>query len=389
MLSEVKKSGGDAAVVVAMSGNYVQRGEPAVIDKFSRAEAALMSGADLVVEIPTLFCLGNGGQYAGAGVRLLEALCCDKIAFGSESADILLLEEMAEFLKSEKEALADKIAELTREGMNYPSARASAYASLRAPGCGDGANCESLDKELEILRNPNDILALEYLMSMNKAEALVIKREGAGYSDVYRSGAEFQSAAAIRNMLLKGEDVRDYLPESSAEILNRELRTFPDDWTELLRYAIINTEVESTEDAPSGGEGLGNLLKEAAKECDSFSDIIMHVKSKRYTYTRISRLCMQTLLGITRSEYPMKEPLYARVLGFGPKGREYLAELKKEEAAALPVITNINKEFELLSDEAAALLELDVKGSDIYNIASGRDARTCSDHRKMPVITSV
>ena len=134
MLSEVKKSGGDAAVVVAMSGNYVQRGEPAVIDKFSRAEAALMSGADLVVEIPTLFCLGNGGQYAGAGVRLLEALCCDKIAFGSESADILLLEEMAEFLKSEKEALADKIAELTREGMNYPSARASAYASLRAPG---------------------------------------------------------------------------------------------------------------------------------------------------------------------------------------------------------------------------------------------------------------
>ena len=130
-MTEARRLTGCDALVVAMSGDFVQRGEPAIMDKWTRARHALECGADLVVEIPTLFCLGNASQYASASVRILEDLGCSQIAFGSESADKYLLISLADFIRTNHEELEDGIASMIKEGLPYPAARAEAYKKLR------------------------------------------------------------------------------------------------------------------------------------------------------------------------------------------------------------------------------------------------------------------
>ena len=405
------------AVAVAISGNYVQRGEPAILDKWKRTGLALQSGADLVVEIPALYCLGNAGQYARAGVRLLEALGCDSIAFGSECGDAELLQNISGFIRLYRDELSMAISSLVRKGYNYPVARARAYEALRrsaditnqqtsegsgSSGCSEDAD-RQIRRELRILESSNDILAMEYIGAMKSARPAVIKREGAGYSDPYDIKFDYQSASALRTQLLSGRDISKYVPECTASALGlgsghlndgEDMQvhltdTEMDMWLDLLRYAILTTPAEEIEDCPSGGEGLANLMKSEIMKADTWRHFVLRVKSKRYTYTRISRLCMQVLLGMTRSRYSADSPGYLRVLGFTGEGREVLSELKKSESAGLPVITNINKERGRLSEEAAGLLDLDIHASDIYNLATGRSLTEYSDHCVNPVIADL
>lgn len=369
------------AVVVAMSGGYVQRGEPAVCDKWARAQMALRCGADLVVEIPTLFCLGNASQYAGAGVAILEALGCSHIAFGSESGDPDLIKQVAGRLVNERDSLAAGISDLLSSGLSYPAARERVYRDMRLA---EGVEETDIEAELGLMRTPNDILALEYLMNMKSAEPLAVKR------------IETASASEIRNALgsdtsesdVIGSEIKGSIPASAQKIMDNTQLTFPDDWTDVLRYAVMSADAAEIEDCPSGGEGLANLLKKAVKSESTWTGIVKAVKSRRYTYTRISRLCMQTVLGITRTDYPYEKPAYIRVLGITDKGRALLSEIRNEEKCSLPVITNINKEAGVLTEDAARLLDLDIHAAYIYNLVTGRDVNGDSDHRKIPVMVS-
>lgn len=394
-ICETRSRTGCDALVVAMSGDYVQRGEAAILDKWSRTEAALRSGADLVIEIPVLFCLGNASQYASASVRLLEELGCDYISFGSESGDAELLDEVSAVIKKDRQYIEDGISEMVSEGLSYPAARARVYRYLRAEKY--GIEEKQLEKETGILSDPNDILALEYIMNMRRAEPAVIMRQGAGYSDILSEDALYQSAGAIRRQLSRkhndtlysvSSELSAWMPKASCAALDRSVLTFPDDWAEILRYAVMSSEASTIDDCPSGGEGLGNLLKKAVRREDSWDAIIKSVKSRRYTYTRISRLCMQIILGITRSRYPLSEPEYIRVLGFTAKGRRLLSECKHSKGCSLPLITNINREADQLSAAGASMLELDIHASDIYDLVTGRDCISYSDHVKKPVIIS-
>ena len=369
-------------IAAAMSGDYVQRGEPAMLDKWTRCGMALDAGADIVVEIPVQFCLGNASQYAGASVRLLEALGCSHIAFGSESGDISLLKSTADFLVSEKEAIEARISELIKDGLSYPAARAQAFWLAQ-----DLSGSPMRPGEADVLSNPNDILALEYIKNMKTAQPVCVKRQGAQYNDGLDEDMAFQSASAIREVIRSGydpESIRKYVPETTYKALCEGIKTFNDDWVSLLKYAAMSVSAEAAEDLPSAGEGLGNLIRTSARDNGSWEEIVLGAKSKRYTYTRISRLCMQLILGIRRSVYCMEAPGYIRVLGFNNKGRELLAELKKEEGV-LPVITNINKEASSLPDDARRMLELDVYAADVYNMVTGR-GRDGSDHVMRPVI---
>jgi predicted nucleotidyltransferase len=236
---------------------------------------------------------------------------------------------------------------------------------------------------------PNDILAYEYISAMRTAEPLAVLRKGAGYHEG-QSESEDQSASALREMLGKGMDISAYVPECTAEA-GTETGTMLSEGSEerlfdMVRYAVMSRSSEWIDDCPSGGEGLGNLLRSSCAGAKSLDDLIMSVKSRRYTYTRISRLCMQAVLGITRSSYPYEEPLYLRVLGFSGKGRELLSELRSDSGRSLPVITNINKESGNLSYDARKMLGLDVHSSDIYNLVTGRDTAASSDHVMRPVM---
>ena len=389
-IEETRRITGCDAVVIAMSGDYVQRGEPAIMDKWARAEHALRSGADLVFEIPVLFCLGNAGQYASAAARILEATGkVTHISFGSESGDTEALKRIAYNLRNHEEEIEAVIKSARTKGLSYPAARALAYSEVMSEikETNPATDPEILG-DIQILNKANDILGIEYIKAMISAEPVVIRREGAGYRDPYDERINYQSASALRSQLLNGCDISDFVPDCTAESLKTCHLTGPDKdkWFDALRYAVLSADAAEIEDCPSGGEGLASLLKANANSASSWDALIREIKSKRYTYTRLSRLCMQLLLGISRSKYETYEPEYIRVLGFNDKGRELLAEMRDEESSDLPVIINVNKSAGALNEKASSLLELDMHAADIYNLMTKGEIGSFSDHIHSPEI---
>ena len=389
-IAETRRITGCDAVVVAMSGDFVQRGEPAIMDKWVRTEHALRSGADLVLEIPVLYCLGNAGQYADAAVNILEATGrVTHISFGSESGDAGSLIRIAQTFKENGHEIESSIKTLRKEGFSYPAARELAYSELRAAKKGTNADTDpEILEDIRILNSSNDILAIEYIKAMRTAEPAVIHREGAGYGDPYDERTVYQSSSAIRKQTFSGHDTSRFIPECTAASLKECHLTGPDQdkWFDFLRYAVLSTDEKTIEDCPSGGEGLALLMKEKAAYAESWTDFVSCIKSKRYTYTRLSRLCMQLVLGISRSRYDAAGPEYLRVLGFNDKGRELLAEMRDRETASLPVIINVNKAAKNLDEKASELLRLDMHAADIYNLITKGKTGSCSDHRHPPVM---
>ena len=389
-IEETRRITGCDAVVAAMSGDYVQRGEPAFMDKWVRTEHALRSGVDLVIEIPVLFCLGNAGQYANAAVKLLEATGkVSHISFGSESGDVESLTRIANTLRDNGSEIERLIQSMRGKGFSYPAARELAYSGIMAEIKGTDPDTDpEITGDIRILKNANDILAIEYIKAMKEAEPAAVRREGAGYGDPYNERIIYQSSSALRAQTFGGHDISRYVPECTACSLKESHLTGPDQdkWFDALRYAVLSTDARIIEDCPSGGEGLASLLKTSAASASSWTALIRHVKSKRYTYTRLSRLCMQLVLGISRERYDIDSPEYIRVLGFNDTGRELLAEMRDEGSAALPVIINVNKSSEELNENAAALLQLDIHAADIYNLMTKGEIGSHSDHRHSPVI---
>ena len=389
-IEETRRASGCDVIVAAMSGDYVQRGEPAVMDKWVRTEHALRSGADLVLEIPVLFCLGNAGQYAGAAVRLLEATGkVTHISFGSESGDADALIRIANTLRDNEPEIEAAVRSLREKGLSYPAARAMAYSAVRAAVKGSDPDGDpEIIRDVQILNNSNDILAVEYIKAMEGVKPVVIRREGAGYGDPYDEDMVYQSSSAIRTQIRENHDASRYLPDCTAESLKTCHVTGPDQdkWFDALRYAVLSTDTKIIEDCPSGGEGLASLLKTSAGSAHSWTSLVRHIKSKRYTYTRLSRLCIQLVLGISRSRYDMTGPEYVRGLGFNNRGRQLLAEMRDEGTATLPVIINVNKSAADLNEKAASLLQLDMHAADIYNLMTTGEIGAYSDHRHPPVI---
>lgn len=375
-IEEAREIAGSDAVVVAMSGDYVQRGEPAILSKWERTRLALINGADLVVEIPTLFCLGNAAQYAKAGVAMLESMLPVRyLSFGSESGNVDSLLLTAVNMDRAASEIEEGISKLIKEGVSYPAARARVYKELFP------------DAE-DLPESPNDVLALEYVRASSRLEHLAVKRKGAAYND-NSSNDIFMSASGIREAVMSDESVIKYVPLDTAISLQESIITNPDKWVNTFKYAVISMDAEDIDRCPSGGEGLGNKIKSVINDFDDWNALIEAVKSKRYTYTRISRLFMQIILGIDRNKYISDMPQYLRILGMNDTGRELVKEMKNNELCDLPLITNINKQMDLLSDEGTKQLELDIHCADVYNLVTGRNQVECSDYRTKPILISL
>ncbi len=379
-IQETGRLAGTDAIAVAMSGNYVQRGEPAILDKWSRAEAAVRHGADLVVEIPVLYCLSDAGKYAEAGVEILRSLgLVDRLSFGCECDDIASLKRIAHRLDSDVAAIAEKIAGYSSEGKNYPAARALAYSSLYA---GD----DELDKDIEILNGSNNILGIEYLRACGDMEPLVIKRLGASYNSDIDTESVYQSASGIRKMIRAGEDIRGYVPEDILNCIKENHASDNDEWLGVLKYAVLSSSPEQIEDCPSGGEGLAYRIREAVMVSKTWDELVHRIKSKKYTYTRISRLLMQIILGISNEKHAGIRPSYVRVLAFNDRGRKLLSEIRDRETNSLPIITRVGRDSRQLDEGGLTLERLDVLADDVYNLVSGRDMYSESYHRKHPLV---
>lgn len=305
--------GSDTAIVCAMSGNYVQRGHPAIVDKTLRAKAAVLSGADLVLEMPVTASLASAEGFAAGGVRILSQVC-DTLCFGAETAGGDSLMQTARVLLS-----PDFMPLLRREldnGKSFPAARQAALAQMNLSA--------------DILSRPNDILAVEYckaILAQNTAmDIFPIRREGSYHAE--EPDPENPSATALRSMMPRGQDWKPYLPaESSDTFINAPLHTLEAGQRAILARLRTMTDAEF-EALPYGSEGLWRKLMHASRSCATLDGIIAATKSKRYTRTRLDRMVMCAFLGITETLMNTAIP-YTRVLAFNDKGRSILKEAKK------------------------------------------------------------
>ncbi|MDR3148418.1 MAG: nucleotidyltransferase family protein [Oscillospiraceae bacterium] len=296
--------GGDAIVIIAMSGNFVQRGDAAVFSKRARALAAVHSGADLVVELPIAVALSSAGYFAAGAVRLLNAIGVDYLAFGSESGDLTELSECAELLRNEEVNTLIR-AELKR-GISYAAARQNALERFSR-------------RDMSFLKLPNNILAVEYLTALRGTliTPVTIKREDST-----------DGASDLRRLLSMGSDITDRVPLSAAKIYAAEQRRGNAPlFLSALEPAIMTRlrcmSAAEFDTLPDANEGLGRAIFNALKYAQTLEELFTAAKSKRYTLTRIRRVVLCAFLGI-RAEDRTKNPAFAAVLAASERGRKFM-----------------------------------------------------------------
>lgn len=323
-LNKTKELFKDHVIIAVMSGNFMQRGEPSIIDKWERTKIALDNGIDLVVELPFPFATSSADLFAKGSVGLLNALKVDALVFGSENGDINKLKEAAENLNN------INIKEELKKGISYPKAIS-----------------EKLNGDI---KTPNDILGVSYIKEILNLKSnitpVTFKRTNDYHSEKL---SEISSATSIRNSLEKNENVDIALPNETKKRLNNLV--FIENFFPLLKYKILS-EINNLDKYNLVDEGIENKIKKHINESSSLDELILKVKSKRYTYSKLRRMFTHILIGYTKEENKRLTNLeYIRVLGFSDTGSKYLKEVKKDN---LKIITNFNNKSEMLNLEMRA-----------------------------------
>lgn len=344
--------------VSVMSGDFTQRGTPAVFNKWKRARLAVEEGVNLILEMPQAFACAGAGDFAKAGVRILAGIkVCDYIAFGSECGNELLLRDLAEAAAvSEGEKGKELMSYYLAEGMSYPAARMETIRALY-PKLDEGP-----------LASPNDILGIEYLKEIKarnyNLKPLIVERSGEGHNE-------------------RASSIREELRKDSLE--KERLERMEEKYFDLIREMILILSPEDLNNLASSSEGLQFKLKQEFRYAKNLDDLIKRVKSKGYTYTRINRLLTQGLLGI-KKKYLLSdvgdEGLYIRPLAFDEKGAELLRMIHDGDCE-LPFVESPAKiEKGSILEEIMAVT---VRASDIYSILQGDDLYENSDFVKKPI----
>ncbi len=371
-MEKAKEASGADAVLVVMSGDYVQRGAPALMPKHLRAQMALESGADVVLELPVCYAAGSAEYFAAGAVALLDSLhCIDAICFGSECGDLRTLSPIARILADEPHQYKSALKAYVREGHSFPKARQMALEAYASGSCDN-----------KILSCPNNILGIEYLKALyssgSKIEPYMIQRVGSGYhEDILSEG--YASASGIRNILSSHKDgasnsfqqLQGYVPAPSLRILSEAFHTrypvFADDFSLLLKYRLLSETAASLARYMDVTESIANRIIKNRNYFLSFTQFCDLLKTKEIAHTRVSRCLLHILLGITAADIEAykKSGLcqYARVLGFRKDKANILSCLKK--SSAVPVLTKLARP-EALSRTGQAMLKTEIAASDLY-----------------------
>ena len=372
--------------VVLMSGSFVQRGEPAIFDKYRRTKAALLAGADLVLEMPVAFSTASAHEFAAYGVALLSAIGVDAVVFGSECGQIEILKQAAYALNHESAEFQERLRKGLKAGLTYPQARAKALGETQAGGTrvenveDFHANTDVSNSHIwsSILNSPNNILGIEYLRAAedlhSPMEFYTISREGSGYHEDALSEAKFPSASAIRgiirNSLSKDKDLLDilasHLPAVTHPAYTGAVPVFVDDFSELLNAAVL--QMQATFSIADLSPELAARLAKPPYFPLSFEERIQALKTRQLTYTRVSRALLHLVLGMREEDISRWKDegyaLYARILGFRRQSSPLLSCLHKK--SSIPLITKMADAAQNLSPSALALLEQEVYASHLY-----------------------
>jgi predicted nucleotidyltransferase len=361
---QASKAAANADIVIAvMSGNFLQRGEPALISKWYRTRMALMNGADIVIELPYGFAVQQAETFANGAVSILTAAGCDTLCFGSESGDIDTFLETIQYLEAEQETYSESIKRFIGTGVSYPKAAALAFEQLP-------------DSEQFLdLAKPNNILGFHYIKALKVQKSpikpLTVSRKNADYHDEHFASETIASATSIRKAIFSNEkdqrDISQYVPEPTQRLLDEYFQLYGlfhswENYWNYLQYRLLQTTPEELRKIYEVEEGLENRLIQAAMEASSFLEFMENLKTKRYTWTRLQRVCVHILTNAKKTEMPgfADTPAYLRLLGMSSNGRDYLNKRKKH--FDLPLVST-------LSSYKHEEIQLDIRAARIYNLA--------------------
>ncbi len=374
-LYQLKKAkeitGADFAVVV-MSGDFTQRGTPAVFDKYTRCRLSLLAGADLCIELPVVYATASAELFAKGAVSLLSALGVDALCFGSECGEIAPLREIASLLFAEPPAYKEALNKALKEGLSFPSARAVAVRKCAHAGSLPGVDAAASD----VLASPNNILGIEYLKALLALEKngqhapvpYTIKREGDGYLSHTLSEESFCSAMALRKGIAEeNPDLLRYVPESIWQEFSDTCQTksalCADDFSGMLFYKLLSEKNSGYDSYLDVSSDLSDKIRKNLGTFTTFSAFCENsLKSKDITLTRVYRSLLHILLSIKKEDLPAAAP-YARILGFREASFEVFGCLSKEN---IPLLSRLKDASSLLSPEALSCLSKDIFAAQLY-----------------------
>ena len=353
------KANGENTVTAVMSESFVQRGECACMSPYERTKAALLNGVDLVLSLPVPYATASAERFALGGVTVLGSMgCIDALGFGSECGDVECLTKCAKAITAEE--FSPLLENRLSEGLSFPTARQKALHDMYGDAFADA------------LSSPNDLLGVEYIKAIDKnkfpIKPIAIKRVGVSH-DSNEVSVNFCSASAIRSFLKNGNEFKEFMPEESFEILNEAVLSgnAPADFTKLenaILYKLRTMSIDDFKKIPDVSEGLEYRFFEAVRNSVTLTEILEKVKTKRYTHSRLRRIILCALLGITE-EYTDIPVAYIRVLGFNEKGAEILKQAKN--TATLPIVTK-SSDIKYLDENAKKIFELECKARDIFSL---------------------
>lgn len=369
-IAKAKEMTGADYCIVVMSGSFVQRGAPAITDKYNRAEAALLNGADLVLELPVYYALGSAEYFSSGAVALLDKLgVIDSLCFGSECGDLSLLSEFAQKLLGNDERFEEILSRHLKRGLTYPNARNIAL-EMCAP---------HLNAHMDVLTSPNNILGIEYCKALYRRDSRIqpctLCRAGASYHDASLNNA-YCSALAIRQAISADSDrmadIRQLMPESSYDLLaaqyNKTFPILPDDLSLALHYQLLSKQSAGYTDYADVDDSLSARIVKKLPSYRNFTDFCELLKTKNKTYTHIARSLMHILLDIRQEDflrYRSEDYIYyARMLGFCKSAVPLLTAIKAH--SSIPLLSKLADADALLTENGRNMLAKDIYAGHIY-----------------------
>lgn len=332
-IEQTKKLFPGKTLILVLNGYFLERGEVSIISKENKTMLALLYGVDLVVELPFIFGTQSADIFADASIKILNHLGCKTIVFGSESNNIEALENVAKMQESNEYNL--KVKEYLDQGINYPTALAKALNTT------------------EDIFNPNDLLGISYIKAINKNKfditPITIERTS-NYHDL-DSNDEIISASNIRNKLRNNEDISLFVPR---KVINSIENICLNDFFPFIKYKIL-TDYDLSRYL-TVDEGIEYRLKEKIMEADNVEDFIKLVKTKRYTYNKISRMLIHILAGVPKDINKLASIDYIKILGFSKNGRNYLHNLKDMEIGLVPIPNSLTYKYEMIASHIYSLV---------------------------------
>ena len=377
--------------VAVISGNFTQRGETSIVNKWVKAYMAICGGADLVIELPTVYSVSSAENFANGAIKILDSLkIVDCIAFGAEANDLATLNNIANVLYDEPRGYTNILNHELKKGISYPAARENAILMY----------LNDIKRYANVLKNPNNILGVEYLKALKSQKShiqpIMIKRQKVYYNEKHIVD-DFASATGIRNLLKRKEyaELRKVVPRSTYQILGQQVKRGElilglEKYEKEIIYTLRKMSIDDIADLPDVSEGLEHAIKNAANNYNNLADIINSIKSKRYTQTRIQRILIYALLGINKKAMDTSKKItpYVRILGFNQKGKILLSEITKRNPK-INMVTSVKKYVEQnKSKQLAEMLNIDIFATDVYTLEYEYESKSNLDFTNKMIITN-